>query len=213
MTQRWWFLSGTGFGLLLIVGFILANASLPEETNAPDADWIKVYSSSSDRTTILVGTFVLLAAGLAFLWFAATLRSTLASATSTSTVLASVAAASAAAFVAVELVAALIMGAVAGSITFGDGPVPAADFGRQFSQLGVGMLLLPGGLSAALFVASVSRLGSVTGWFARWMTVFGYVVAVLLLFATVFLPFLALPLWAIVVGITLARRPLPATAT
>ena len=213
MVRRWWFLSGVGFAVLLVVGFLLANGPLPENTNAPDADWTKVYSSSSDRATILVGAFVLVAAGLVFLWFAATLLAAFSKEADASAVLASVAAGSAVAFVVIEMVAALTMGAVAGSITFGDAPVPAADFGRQLSQLGAGLLLLPGSWSAAVFVASTTRLGSTVGALARWMAVCGYVAAILLLFGVVFLPFLALPLWAIIIGIALARRPLPLTAT
>lgn len=213
MRQRWWFLSGVGFSILLVVGFILATGTFPEDNKAPDADWIKVLSSSSDRAKIIAGAYVMFVAGLLFLWFAASIRADVRARQSKPSVLSTVSIASAIVFVSMLLIGALAVAAVPASITFGDGPVPGADFIRQFSQLGIGAILAPGGLAAALFVASTSRLGVVTGLFSRGLAIVGYVAAVLLVFGAMFLPFLALPLWAIIVGIALARQATPATAS
>ncbi len=213
MRHRWWYLSGVGFAVLLVVGFMLSMGTLPEDSKAPDADWIKVISNSGDRAQIIVGAYILFVAGMLFLWFASTIRAALQSEEASSSVVGSVAAGSAIVFVAMLLAAAVSLAAVPASITFGNSPVPAADFVRQFSQLGTGFLLAPGSLAAAVFVASISRLGAVTGLFSRGLAVVGYVAAVLLLFGAIFLPFLALPIWAIVVGIALARRPVTPTST
>jgi hypothetical protein len=213
MKQRWWFLSGVGFAVLLVAGVMLAMGTYPEDSSASDADWTKVLSSSGDRVKILVGAYVLCAAGLLFLWFASAIRTAFESEMASPSVLASVAATSGIVFVSLLMVGGLTLAAVPGSITFGDAPVPAADFARQISQLGTGFLLAPGALVAALFVASTSRLGAVSGLFSRAVTVTGYVAAVLLLFGALFLPFLALPVWVIVASISLARRPVTSTAT
>jgi hypothetical protein len=213
MRQRWWFLSGVGFAVLLVAGFILSMGTYPEDSKAPDADWIKVISNSGDRTKIIVGAYVLCAAGLLFLWFASAIRTAFESEASSPSVLASVAATSGIVFVTLLLVGGLTLAAVPGSISFGGVPVPTADFVRQLTQLGTGILLAPGSLVAAIFVASTSRLGAVAGLFSRGVTVVGYIAAVLLVFGALFLPFLALPIWAIVVGISLARRPVSAGAT
>ncbi len=213
MRQRWWYLSGVGFAAALVVGFMMSAGTYPEDNKAPDADWIKVISSSSNRATIIVGAYVLFVAGLLFLAFAASIRTALRSEETSASVLASVASASAVVFVTLLLIGALALASVPASITFGDSTVPGADFARQLSQLGVGAMLAPGALAAAVYVASTSRLGAVTGLFSRGVSIIGYVAAVALLFGAFFLPFLALPIWAIVVGIALARRPATATAT
>lgn len=213
MRHRWWYLSGVGFAVALVVGFIMSAGAYPDDNKAPDADWIKVMSNSSDRTTIIIGAYVLFVAGLLFLWFAASIRSELRSEETSGSVLASVANASAVVFVTLLLIGALALASVPASITFGDSTVPAADFARQLSQFGVGAMLAPGALVAALYVASTSRLGAVAGLFSRGVAIAGYVAAVLLLFGAFFIPFLALPIWAIVVGIALARRPVTSTST
>ena len=213
MRQRWWFLSGVGFAVLLVAGIMLAMGTFPEDSKAPDADWIKVLSSSGDRAKIIVGAYVLCVAGVLFLWFASTIRTALESEATPPSVLVSVAAGSAIVFVTLLMVGGLALAAVPGSITFGDAPIPAADFVRQLSQLGTGILLAPGSLVAAVFVASTSRLGAVAGVFSRAVTMFGYIAAVVLVFGAFLLPFLALPIWAIVVAISLARRPVASAAT
>jgi len=213
MRQRWWFLSGVGFAVLLVAGVILAMGSYPEDSSAPDADWTKVVSSSGNRATIIIGAYVLCAAGLLFLWFASAIRSAFEAESDGPSVLASVATTSGIVFVSLLLVAGLTFAAVPGSITFGGAPVPAADFIRQFSQLGTGILLAPGSLVAAMFVASTSRLGARNGVFSRAVTRTGYAAAVLLLFSAMVMPFLALPIWAIVAAISLTRRQVAPMAT
>jgi hypothetical protein len=214
MRHRWWYLSGVGFAVALVVGFMMSAGNYPEDAKAPDADWIKVIASKGDRASIIIGAYVLFVAGMLFLWFAASIRTAIRSEEDTSDgVLASVANASAVVFVTLLLVGAVALAAVPASITFGDSTIPGADFARQFSQLGVGALLAPGALAAAVYVASTSRLGAIAGLFSRGVSIVGYVAAVLLLFGALFLPFLALPIWTIVVGIALARRPATATAT
>jgi hypothetical protein len=214
MRHRWWYLSGVGFSVLLFVGVVLAMGTYPEDGNAPDADWIKVISSSGDRAKILIGAYIVFVAGLLFLWFASSIRSAMErEANDDSTVLANVSAASGIAFVTMLVLGLVAIAAVPGSISFGNSTVPAADFARQLTQLGTGVMLAPGALFAALYVASTSRLGAVTGVLSRPVVVFGYVAAVLLLFGFALLPFLALPAWTLVTGISLARRRDTATET
>ena len=117
MRQRWWFLSGVGFAVLLVAGIMLAMGTFPEDSKAPDADWIKVLSSSGDRAKIIVGAYVLCVAGVLFLWFASTIRTALESEATPPSVLVSVAAGSAIVFVTLLMVGGLALAAVPGSIT------------------------------------------------------------------------------------------------
>jgi hypothetical protein len=214
MRHRWWYLSGVGFSVLLFAGILLAMGTYPEDDKAPDADWLKVISSSSDRAKIIIGAYAVFVAGLLFLWFASSMRSAFdRESNEESNVLAHVSAASGVVFVTMLMLGVLAIASVPGSITFGDSPIPAADFARQLTQLGTGFMLAPGSLVAALYVASTSRLGAVSGVLSRPVVVFGYVAAVLLLFGFLFLPFLALPLWTLVAGISLARGRDAKTAT
>jgi hypothetical protein len=127
-------------------------------------------------------------------------------------VLTHVATGSAIVFVSLLLVGALAIASVPASIAFGDAPLPGADFARQLTQLGMGAILAPGALAAAVFIAATSKVGAAAGILPRTVAVLGYVAAVLLLFGAFFLPLLALPIWTIVVGIALSRHPVPATA-
>ena len=70
-------------------------------------------------------------------------------------------------------------------------------------SLAYGLILVYGALAAALLVAVVSMVSLQTQAFPSWVIWGGFVVAVVLLFAVIFLPLLALPLW--VLGLSIAR--------
>ena len=72
--------------------------------------------------------------------------------------------------------------------------------------LGFGTLLIVGGLAAAAMIAAISVHWMRTKEMPTWVPWLGYVCALVLLFAIVFLPMAALPLWAVVVGIVMLTR-------
>jgi hypothetical protein len=95
----------------------------------------------------------------------------------------------------------IAMAQMSAAIEIGDIPIPSADVLRTAEQLGFGLLLVAGGLFAALTVAAVSFGARGTGLLPAWLVTTGYVVAVILLFSVMFIPLILLPLWAIAVAV------------
>ena len=67
-------------------------------------------------------------------------------------------------------------------------------------------MLVAGALSAGLFTATASYAARRDAILPGWLTIAGYVVAVLQLAAGLFFPFVLFPLWVLVVSIVLLRR-------
>jgi hypothetical protein len=61
-------------------------------------------------------------------------------------------------------------------------------------------------LAAGLFIGLASYLARRNGTLPGWLTIAGYVVAVLQLAAFFFFPFVLVPLWVLIAAITLLRR-------
>jgi hypothetical protein len=142
----------------------------------------------------------LVLAVLAFLWFASSLRDQLGEGEGLMFTFASV-------FGAVALVSIMIRAAIPGGKVFGQTPVPSSgDFARQLDNIGFGLLLVAGALAAGLFIAMASYLARRNGTLPGWLTIAGYVVAVLQLAAGLFFPFVLVPLWVLIAAIVLLRR-------
>ncbi len=112
---------------------------------------------------------------------------------------------------AVSLVSVFVRTTIPANKTFGGNngtPVPrGADLARQLDGLGFGLLLVAGALTLALFIALASNLARRDGTLPGWLTVAGYVVAVLQLAGALFFPFALALLWVLIVAIVLVRRP------
>jgi hypothetical protein len=67
-------------------------------------------------------------------------------------------------------------------------------------------LLVAGALSAGLFIGIAAYEARKSGILPGWLTVAGYVVAVLQLAGALFLPFALFPLWVLIASIVLVRR-------
>ena len=101
----------------------------------------------------------------------------------------------------------MIRAAIPGAKVFGDTPVPAgADLSRQLDNVGFALLLVAGALSAGAFTATAAYRARRDTILPGWLTIAGYVVAVLQLAAGLFFPFILFLLWVLVVSIVLLRR-------
>jgi hypothetical protein len=109
-------------------------------------------------------------------------------------------------FAGVVLVSTMVRATIPGSKQFGDTPVPAGEFSRQFDQIGFALLLVAGALSAGAFLAVASFYARQNATLPGWLTMAGYVVAVLQLVGAFFFPFVLFPLWVLVSSIVLLRR-------
>lgn len=188
---------GIAFVVLFVAGFII----FPTPSDNKDTvKWERWWTASGHRAGAIVGAYLMVLGLLAFVWFMWSLNQRLRDRGGMMITFGSL-------FVALAMISALVRASIAGSKQFGDTPVPPGDFARQFDQIGFGVLLVAGALAAGAFVATASYLARRDAIVPGWLTIAGYVVAVLQLAAALFLPFALFPLWVLVVSITLLRHP------
>ena len=103
----------------------------------------------------------------------------------------------------------LIVGAmqfvgIAGNISFGGTPVPQADLLRQ--NIGYSFVFVAGALIATVPIAVTATLASRIELFRTWQLWASYVLAFILVFAVIFTPMAALPVWVLGTSVVLLRR-------
>jgi hypothetical protein len=203
---RWTMLAGIAFAVTFVVGMILGRDT--PDYDESDAAWTEWFDDGGHRAQQIVSLFLLTIAALAFVVFIVGLVRVV-----RSQALAVHSAAQVAGGAGLILAASIAFGGVAinqmsAAIEFGDLPLPSAELLRTAEQLGFGLLLVSGGLFAALTVASVSVAARRTAALPQWLVTAGFVCAVILLFGVLFIPMAVLPLWALAVSITVGRRPM-----
>jgi len=188
---------GIAFAVLFVAGFLV----FPTPTDEKDsAKWARWWSDSGHRAGAVIGAYLMVFALLAFVWFMWDLNRRLRNRGGIMITFGTV-------FVSLALVSALVRAAIPGGKLFGSTPVPpGADFARQFDNVGFAVLLVAGALAAGAFTATAAYLTRRDAILPGWLTIAGYVVAVLMLAAGFFLPFVFFPLWVLVVSIVLVRR-------
>ena len=207
--------AGIVFAVLYLAGMLLATASPESADDLNDdpvglaASWHDYYSDSGNRTVILIGVFALMVACVAVVVFGSALRDRLAEAGAPTagrlTFAASIM------FGAVTLVGAVALAWIPGSKQFGDVALPTSDLLYMGSQLGFGVLLLPGGAAAGFMLVTsgfaAARRGVLPTWLGWAGVICGVIVFVL---GALFLPMALLVLWTLVASVMLLRRPTPA---
>jgi hypothetical protein len=187
---------GIAFVVLFVIGFL--TFPTPDD-NKNTAQWVRWWTDSGHRVSAMIGAYFMILGVFAFVWFASSLRDRLGQGSGLMLMFGSI-------FAALALVSVIVRAAIAGAKQFGDTPVPAGDFARQFDQIGFGLLLLAGALAAGLFVAFASYLASRTDVLPGWLCIVGYVVAALQVVAVLFFPFVLFFLWVLVAAIVLVSR-------
>jgi hypothetical protein len=205
--------AGVLFVVLLVVGSGLVLGDLPED-DATAQELTDFWSDSGNQVSVIVGTYLLIVGALAFLAFMATVRSRLmAAAGDGGDVLTAVAFSSGVVFTAMLIAAAGAFGLIGATQKFGtDFPLPGEDTLRIVPTFGYLFLLVGGALATSLAIASTSWAILRTGAFARWLAWLGFLAAIVVLFAVVFLPLIALPIWVLAASFELWRRPAVAAA-
>jgi hypothetical protein len=84
-------------------------------------------------------------------------------------------------------------------------PLSSVETLRTTESLGIAVLLMVGGLVAALMLAAVSLAARGTEALPNWLVTAGFVVAVILLGSVMFIPMVVLLLWVLAVAITVGR--------
>jgi hypothetical protein len=191
---------GVAFVVLLVVGFMVFSTPT---NNKDTAKWQRWWTDSGHRTAAIIGAYLMVLAALAFVGFIWSLRRRLPDSGGLMVTFGSL-------FAGVVLVSTMVRATIPGSKQFGSTPLPAgasaADLARQFDQIGFGLLLVAGALAAGAFTAVASYSARQHAILPGWLTMAGYVVAVLQLAAAFFFPFLVFVLWVLVVSIVLLRH-------
>lgn len=196
--------AGVAFVVLFVAGVMFTFGNSPEgkssETSVQAAHkWLEYLSSSSHRTGLIVGAYLLVLAAIAFVWFSAGLREWLSPDSGTGRVMMGLGVLGASAIG----VGALTGGAgVAGSVAFGNESLPVSgDAIRVLAYTFFPLLFVVFGLTSAALIGTVAVLAMredrVPRWIAytAWLGVLGAVTGV------IFFPFIVALLWYLAVAI------------
>ena len=202
--ERWAALSGIVFVVLMLTGASFV-ADVPKADAS--AQEIALYlTDSGTHTRNIVGAYLWVLGGLAFLGFIAGLRSVLRRAEGDSGPLSSLVFGAGVVFTAVWSVSAAALAAVAYAVKFSDAAVTNPDLVRVLPQLGSLLLLLGGGFAGILLVLATSVLTLRTGVLPRWLAWFGILVAVALAFDVTYMNIIPFVAWVAGASIVLLRR-------
>ncbi len=203
--ERWAPLGGVIFVVLLVIGVALIGDH--PDPDAVDGE-IKDYLGDSGRqTNNIVGAYLWVLAGIALLWFLTHLRGVLRTAEGAPGTLSNLGFAAGLVFTVLLMSGGATIAAVAGAIEFRDAPITETDLVRTLPQMGYAMILLGGGFAAVVLVLTTSIISLQTGVLPQWLAWLGIVAAIVLLFAVIFLPMVALLIWVLAVsGVLLVRE-------
>ncbi|MGW7383917.1 hypothetical protein [Streptomyces sp. NPDC054794] len=189
-------LAGIVFGLLLAAAIVLMRLGIPQGADAVTAQG---FEDSTRRGAVQAALRLVPFAGIFFLWFVGAVRAHVGEAEDK--FLATVLLGSGLVFTATMFgAAAAAWGVLAVAYPPGSSPALAAwNFGRHFAytlMIGYAMRM------AAVFTCSMSVIGHRLGVLPRWLTLLGFLTAVILLFVSPSVPWseLVFPAWTLVLG-------------
>jgi hypothetical protein len=201
-------LSGVVFALLLFFGTGIMLGSTPDTSNK-SADvvaqkWASFLADSGHRSSVIIGSFMIVVAAIALVWFASAFRVRFAPAGAPLMGFAILAAGGAAAAVMGPL-------ALAGGHAFGNDPVAGdGNVIWMVFSLAFPALLVVFALASSALIATIVVVGR--GSLPMWLVIFGWIAVVAGLFGVEFLPMALVILWYLAAGIYGAVRPAPAAA-
>jgi Domain of unknown function (DUF4386) len=202
--QRWTALSGIVFVVLMLTGaFFLIDVPAADASTQEIAGYL---ADSGNHMRNIVGAYLWVLGGLAFLGFVAGLRAVLRRAEGDPGTLSSLVFGAGVVFTAVWSVSAVALAAVAYSVGLADAPVSDPDLVRVLPQLGSLLLLLGGGFAGILLVLTTSMLIVRTRALPRWLAWFGILVAIALVFDVTYMNILPLVAWVLFASIALLMR-------
>lgn len=204
-SRRWAAASGFAFAGLFVAAILTLGEQLGSAGDA-DRHFEAYFSETSNRVRDIVGAYVLVAAGLAFVAFIANLFALLPDRARGAPAL--IALGTSFVFAALLLAAAAALSSVATSLAYAsmfdeDPHEFGPDAARLATQFGF-MLIVFAMCAAAACIAATSLAGRSVG-VPVWFVAFGLVAALALLLSFFFMPMIALPVWVVVVSAWLVR--------
>jgi len=212
MAAKWAAIAGIVFGVLFVVGLIMVSDT-PDNSDS-DETIINWYADSSNQQKELIGAYIMVVAGIAavtFVTIGLKPRVEAASRNQGDAALAALVQPAALLMAAAFIIGVMALAGAAATAFFDDVPVDPG-VARFLPGAGYGTILVGGALCAAFLMTITSihalRTGSLPAWFA-WL---GFLCALAMLGGVIFLPMIALPIWAIVGGVVLWMRGEPAVS-
>jgi hypothetical protein len=188
------------------VGFFLVS-SAPGGGDVDASDFEDFYVTDERTALPIVGLFVLTIGVLGMLWFFHELRTAVGSGDG------AFGWATAALGLAIVLAGASILVGPSGVQAFSDADFVGAPVAHALAQAGFAAMLVPGSLLLGAGVAVLAFAGRRAGVLVPWVAIVGIVAGALQLFAFIWIPHFAIPLWVILAGAAGARMAAPAPAT
>lgn len=190
--------AGIVFFLAFVVGVLFVFGNSPEtkssETSAMAAHkWVEYLSSSSHRTGLIVGAYLLVIAAIAFVWFSTGLREWLAPDVATGRIMSGLGLLGAGAIA----VAAMTSGVeMAGGIVFGNEHVPAnGEAVRTVASMFFPLIFVVFGLASAALIGLVAVVSRRERRGPSWLGYTAWIGALGALTGVFFFPFLIALLW------------------
>jgi hypothetical protein len=203
--------AGIAFVVLFVVAWFISQSPDSDDSSATIAAF---YADEDKRVLMIVSAYLFIVAGLLFLWFLAGLRGRLRAAEGGDGTLSAFAFAAGIIFVGLLIAGALMLASVPAGISFGGADNPTNGETVNFIQsAGFGMILVGGMLSAAAMIVATSLLTLRTQVLPSWSAWLGFLAALALLFAVIWIPQIALVVWVIAISIVLLRPPAVARST
>lgn len=203
--------AGIGFVVLLVAGALLVVNNTPDASSdksgaAAAHHFLSYLSSSGHRVALVVSAYVLVAAGLGYIWFTLGLRDRLGSQSTAGRLVGGFGIFGAAALAAAGMCAA----GTAGSISAGGEPLPASGEGvRAVIDMAFPLIFVVFGLTTAAVIGIVAAAALRGEGWSKWVGYTGAVASLGALLGVVFVPFVLPVLWYLAVTITgvVAKTP------
>ncbi len=198
--QRWSPLAGVAFAILLLAA-LGVSLSGPGDTPDEVADW---YADDSNRGAAFFVFSLLVGAALVFLWFLAALRGVLVRAEGDPARWTALAFGAGVASATLLLASASLY--VTPAVTAGQEVFPFDPSTANALENAGFALLICSTMSGALVALGTSIVAHRTGLLPRWLSLAGFVVAALLLFAAFYFPLFIWIAWVLTVSLVLLVR-------
>ena len=180
--------------------------ALPPDLTAPDPEITAWYSDAGNRILLTAGLSLSIVAAVSFLWFIAVIRRRIGD--REDRFFATVFLGSGIILTVLMLVGAASIASTAVTVDLADGHVPDVDVLRALTGLGMTLLILVLVRVQAVFIVSASTLALRTGSFSRWLSYFGYGMALWMFFLPLLIEPLRLgfPIWVATLSVALLVR-------
>jgi hypothetical protein len=174
------------------------------DNDAPDQEWIDYVQDDGKLVANLIGGYLLVIAGILFLVFLVAIYRRIRAAESDDSGLPLVMLVTGIGWAMGLTFGGIIAEVIPGGIKLGSATPATPEVARWLPQIGFGVILVAGGLCAALMSAVMSALILRTKVLPAWLAYFGFVAALAMVFAAMFLPAIIFVLWMFAMGIVLA---------